>query len=47
MISLECNIFVVGQYGFFLPPSQIIPTSLELIDGIVAMVKEAETLKYF
>lgn len=35
-----------GDYGFVLPPSQIVPNSLEIIDGLVAMVKEAEELNY-
>lgn len=35
-----------GRHGFLLPAEQIIPNSLEVIDGLVAMVKEAEKLKY-
>lgn len=35
-----------GDYGFVLPRSQIVPNSLEIIDGLVAMVKEAEQLNY-
>lgn len=37
----------LGDYGFVLPPSQIVPNSLEIIDGLVTMVKEAEELNYF
>lgn len=36
----------LGDYGFVLPRSQIVPNSLEIIDGLVAMVKEAEHLNY-
>lgn len=35
-----------GDYGFVLPTSQIIPNSLEIIDGLVAMFKEAKQLNY-
>ncbi|XP_055711445.1 zinc carboxypeptidase-like [Phlebotomus papatasi] len=34
------------HYGFLLPPDQIIPTGEESMDGIVAMVQEAESLGY-
>lgn len=30
----------------FLPTDQIIPNALEVIDGIIAMIKEAKALKY-
>lgn len=33
--------------GFVLPPEQIIPTSLETLDSVVALVKEGEKLGYF
>lgn len=39
--------FVAGDDGFVLPANQIIPNSEEFIDGLVAMVAEAKTLKYF
>lgn len=32
--------------GAIVPPKQIIPNALEVIDGIVAMVKEAKALNY-
>ncbi|XP_055307072.1 zinc carboxypeptidase-like [Sitodiplosis mosellana] len=35
-----------GRYGFVLPANQIIPNSLEVIDGLKAMIKEAKSLKY-
>lgn len=35
-----------GRYGFDLPANQIVPNALEVIDGLVAMVKEAQNLKY-
>lgn len=35
-----------GAHGFLLPASQIVPNSLEVIDGLVAMVKEAKQLNY-
>lgn len=33
---------ILGHHGFLLPNDQIIPNSLEIIDGLVAMIKEAE-----
>lgn len=36
-----------GKYGFMLPAEQIIPTSKETLDSIIAMVKEARKLGYF
>jgi len=33
--------------GFILPADQIIPNSLEFIDGLKAMIREARTLNYF
>lgn len=35
-----------GRHGFLLPAKQIIPNSLEVIDGLVAMIKESEKLNY-
>lgn len=35
-----------GRYGFLLPANQIIPNSLEFIDGLKAMIKEAKSLNY-
>lgn len=37
---------VYGNYGFVLPASFIIPNSLEVFDGFIAMVREARTLGY-
>lgn len=34
----------IGTYGFVLPADQIIPNSLEILDGILALVDEARTL---
>ncbi|TDG38674.1 hypothetical protein AWZ03_014904 [Drosophila navojoa] len=34
-------------FGFLLPPSQIIPTSEELLDSITAMVDQVQILGYF
>lgn len=36
-----------GRHGFLLPPDQIIPNSQEIIDGLVAMVRKTDQLKYF
>lgn len=36
-----------GADGFVLPPDQIIPTSLETFDSVVAMIEEGEKLGYF
>lgn len=36
----------LGHRGFILPSDQIIPNSLEVFDGIKAMVKEAKALNY-
>ncbi|XP_011053614.1 PREDICTED: zinc carboxypeptidase-like [Acromyrmex echinatior] len=33
------------QYGFLLPPEQIIPTGQETLDSIIAMLKEIKTLQ--
>ncbi|XP_031623242.1 zinc carboxypeptidase-like [Contarinia nasturtii] len=35
-----------GRHGFILPADQIIPNSLEIVDGLKAMVEEAKALKY-
>jgi hypothetical protein len=37
----------MGQYGFLLPPSQIIPNSLEIMDGLVEMDRVARSLGYY
>lgn len=44
--DLMASLFSIGRHGFLLPADQIVPNSLEVIDGLVAMVKEAEKLKY-
>lgn len=36
-----------GRYGFILPPNQIIPNSLEIIDGLYALVNKATEYNYF
>lgn len=33
--------FILGEYGFLLPASQIIPNCEETLDGLIAAVKEA------
>lgn len=40
------RIITLGRHGFLLPADQIIPNSLEVIDGLFAMVKEAKALNY-
>lgn len=35
-----------GPETLFLPTDQIVPNALEVIDGIIAMIKEAQVLKY-
>lgn len=40
------SVFIIGRYGFLLPTNQIVPNSLEVIDGLIAMVREAKTLQY-
>lgn len=45
----DCSIkyiCILGRYGFILPADQIIPNSLEIIDGLKAMVDEAKSLDY-
>lgn len=37
---------VYGNHGFVLPASLIIPNSLEVFDGVIAMVREARALGY-
>lgn len=48
-IDVQIFFFLIssGRYGFILPSNQIIPNSLEVLDGLKAMVNEAKTLKYF
>lgn len=36
----------LGQYGFVLPADQIIPNALEVLDGLKAIIKEANELNY-
>lgn len=35
-----------GRYGFLLPADQIIPTSQETLDSLIAMFKEAKVRGY-
>lgn len=35
-----------GDYGFVLPPEQILPNSLEMFDGVKAIVRECRTIGY-
>lgn len=37
----------VGRNGFILPSNQIIPSALEIIDGLKAMVKKSKNFNYF
>lgn len=46
-INKFCFCISIGRYGFILPSNQIIPNSLEVLDGLKAMINEAKTLKYF
>lgn len=51
LININYNILLfsywwIGHYGSLLPAFKIIPNSLEVIDGLVAMVKEAKALQY-
>lgn len=34
-----------GRHGFILPAEQIIPNSLEVLDGLIALVKKARDLR--
>lgn len=45
-INLFLYFLYIGRYGFVLPADQIIPNSLEVIDGIKAMIEEAKSLQY-
>lgn len=36
-----------GRFGFLLPPNQIVPNSLEIIDGLYALVSKASEFRYF
>lgn len=38
--------YLTGKHGFILPKEQIIPNSLEVLDGLIALVSEAKSLKY-
>ncbi|XP_037037661.1 zinc carboxypeptidase-like [Bradysia coprophila] len=35
-----------GRYGFVLPPDQILPNSLEMFDGVKAIVRECRVIGY-
>jgi len=35
-----------GNYGFVLPPEQILPNSLEMFDGVKAIIRECRSLGY-
>lgn len=35
-----------GDYGFVLPPDQILPNSLEIFDGVKAIVRECRVIGY-
>ncbi|KAJ8723714.1 hypothetical protein PYW07_007694 [Mythimna separata] len=37
----------LGEYGFLLPPGQIVPTALETVDALVEMGKSASRLGYY
>ena len=36
----------LGEFGFLLPPNQIVPTALETVDALVEMGKNTERLGY-
>lgn len=36
---------LLGRYGFMLPASQIVPNSEEILDGLIAFVKEGRAQK--
>lgn len=36
-----------GTYGFLLPPDQIIPNSIEVMQSFIALLEESERLGYF
>ncbi|XP_045777022.1 uncharacterized protein LOC123875314 [Maniola jurtina] len=43
-VSLLIELRDLGQYGFLLPPEQIIPNSLEIMDALVEMDKTTRSL---
>lgn len=40
------TILILGNYGFILPPEQIIPNCEEIFDGLKAIVGECRTIGY-
>ncbi|XP_049537316.1 zinc carboxypeptidase-like isoform X2 [Anopheles darlingi] len=36
-----------GYYGFILPPDQIVPNALEIMDGLVAFLRKGKEIGYF
>lgn len=37
----------LGEYGFLLPPEQIIPNNLETMDGLIEMDRVTKLLGYY
>nr|XP_034834186.1 zinc carboxypeptidase-like [Maniola hyperantus] len=46
-VSLLIELRDLGQYGFLLPPEQIIPNSLEIMDALVVMDNTTRSLGYY
>ncbi|XP_026743018.1 zinc carboxypeptidase-like [Trichoplusia ni] len=46
-ISYLIELRDLGEYGFLLPPEQIIPTALENMDGLIEMDRTARSLRYY
>lgn len=44
--QLKNYIHQTGRHGFVLPANQILPNSLEVLDGVKAMLKEAKLRSY-
>ncbi|XP_055308598.1 zinc carboxypeptidase-like [Sitodiplosis mosellana] len=45
-LTFHCEFRDTGNLGFLLAPEEILPTALEFVDGLKAMVREAKTRKY-
>jgi len=45
-VSYTIELRDTGNYGFVLPPDQILPTALELFDGIKAIVQECRSIGF-
>lgn len=46
-VSLLIELRDVGEYGFLLPPEQIIPNNLEIMDALLEMDQTTRRIGYY